>query len=182
MTSRAPGQHPTPESLVSADLLGTATEAELSQTVAAVLTEQHRRALDAADVPALIEQAFLDGFTTRGEPVTPWIVHGLLICPGYRRDRSATSHDCEFTSVDGHWVWEHDGILTDVMRQVPGPKMHQQTVTIIQADEGLTYDVVCSAARSGGPCQMKTARSFQIRTGAAIEVSTRARAPQGHSR
>jgi hypothetical protein len=181
MTSTAPGQYFTSESLLAEPELAAAPDLALNHTIAAILAEQHRRALSGGDLDAQLEQAFLDGFTGKGEPGRPWITGGLLFCPGMRRDKSATSHECCFVSVDGRWVWEVETVA-DVMRQVPGPRTLKQSITVVHAVEGMTFDVVASASRSGSGCQMRKASSYQIRSGQLVETATRARAPQGHSR
>lgn len=181
MTSRAPGQGLLDASLIGSAALCEATDEQLAHTVAAIQAEQHQRALDTNDIDALVEQAFLDGFTSRGEAAHPWLHGGLLICPGYIRYKSATSHDCQFVSVDGEWVWTTNQILFDGMRDVPGPKTLKHAVTIVHADEGMTFDVVSSTAKSGASCQMKNATSYQVRSGTLVAVNTRARAPKGHS-
>jgi len=179
VTSLAAGQIPTPYSLLPAATLAAASEVELANTIAAILAEQHQRALSGGDLDALVEQAFVDGFTRTGQATPPWLSGGWLICPGYRRDRSATSHECCFVSVDGRWVWELSP-AADVVRQVPGPKSHTQTVTVVFVEEGAKIDMVSSASRSGSSCQMRSARSFQIRAGELVEVAIRARKPDGH--
>lgn len=178
----APGQVPTPQSLLTEQALRAASDDELAHTAAAVLAEQHRRALEDKDMPAVLEEAFVLGFASNGQPNVPWIADGLLFCPGWIRFKSATSHECSFASSDGKWVWEHEAQIEDEMRQVPGPKVVKQSITVLTVHEGLELDVVASASRSGGPCQMKKVVSYQVRGGELVPVSTRARAPQGHSR
>lgn len=181
-TSTAPGQVPTPQSLVPADVLAAATDAELAQTAAAVQAEQHRRALADADLDALLEEAFVAGFGPDGRPARPWLAAGLVFCPGWIRYRSRTAHDCEFVAVGDVWVWEHPGMVKDVMRQVPGGKVVKQSITIVFADEGLVLDQVAAASRQGSACQMTRAASFQVRAGELVAVTARVRAKQGHSR
>jgi hypothetical protein len=40
--------------------------------------------------------------------------------------------------------------------------------------------MVMSASGSGSSCQMRKARSFQVRNGTLVEVATRSRPPEGH--
>lgn len=180
VTSRAPGQMPTPQSLLSEETLLGADDVALAHTMAAIMAVQHRRAIEDGDVDSMLEQAFVDGFSGRGDAYPPWVENGLLFCPGMRRDKSATSHECTFVSVDDSWVWEAPGTIKDVMRQVPGPKTVKQSITILLVTEGAKVDMVESDSRSGGPCQMKRARSFQIRAGQLVEVNTRSRPTSGH--
>jgi hypothetical protein len=180
MTSRAPGQADTPATLLSEAQLAAASDAELAHTVAAILYEQHQRAITAGDIDAVLEQAFIDGFDRKGDAIAPWVDGGLLFCPGMRRDKSATSHECTFVSVDDRWVWDHGNVLRDDMRHVPGPKTFKQSITIVPALEGSKIDMVNSTSRSGSDCQMRKARSFQLQGGILVEVAARSRPGQGH--
>lgn len=182
MTSFAPGQVPVAQALVSPEALTAASDAELSHTAAAILNEQHRRALDGLDVDAMVEQAFLHGFAGDGRPHVPWLTGGLLVCPGYIRYRSTTSHDCVFITADDQWVWQHESVIHDLMRQVPGPKVVKQSITILTPREGMEVDVVTSTSRGGGPCQMKQVTSWQVRGGEIAQVTSRRKAPEGHTR
>lgn len=67
MTSLAPGLVATPSSLLTLEELGAASNVQLAHTIAAVLAVQHQRATSSGDIDALIEQAFADGFTGRGD-------------------------------------------------------------------------------------------------------------------
>lgn len=176
----AAGQVPTPLSMLSAAQVSSASDSQLAQTAAAILAEQHRRAVEGNDLDAVVEEAFVDGFDHSGHPKEPWMAGGLLICPGYIRYKSATSHLCAYVSVEGHWVWESARIVTDVVRQVPGPKTFKQAISIVSPEEGMRLDLVHSESKQGAACQMKKATSYQIRNGELVAVSTRTRAPQGH--
>ena len=168
--------------LLDADTVATATDLELAYTIAELLDEQRRRALAGGDLVEIANECFdTRGFDGRGTPRAAYVRDGLLVCPGAKLEKSASSHDCTFVSVDDVWVWEHGEIVLDERRQLPGgQRVIHQTVTILPALEGMEFDVVSSTARSGGPCQMKTARSFKISHGELLETRTRARAPQGH--
>lgn len=169
------------ESLLDEPALAAASDAQLADTAAAIVTEQHRRALAANDLDALVEEAFEIGFNGRGEPATPWLVGALLICTGSRRNKSATSHECTFVSVDGSWVWASEELIVDDMRDAAvGAKQQKRSVSIVGAVEGMQLDLVSSASRSGGPCEMKTATSFLVERGQLVKVATRARKPNGH--
>lgn len=166
--------------LVSEEQARAATDDELAHTIADLIGEQQRRALEGGDIDAIAEEAFNTlGFDRRGLPNVPYLSHGLLVCPGAKIEKSVSSHDCQFVSVQSTWVWEHADIVYDHMRTLPTGKIIRQSVTILPAYESLEYDVVASTSRSG-PCQMKTARSFEVREGQLVETHTRARAPEGH--
>lgn len=183
MTSLAPGQVATPDTLLSADRLRVSSDAALAQTAAAILAEQHRRALVDTDIGALLEQAFVDGFADDGTPNIPWIIDGLLLCPGYHRRKSATStsHVCTFTLVDGVWSWDHDAVVIDDMRNLPGPAAVKQSITILPCSEGMEVGVVTSKGTQGDTCEMKKGMTFQVQAGELVLVSTRVRStPRGH--
>jgi hypothetical protein len=109
------------------------------------------------------------------ETVAPWIDAGLLFGPRMRRDKSASSHECTFVSIDDRWVWEHGIVIKDEMRQVPGPRTTKQSLTVLPGLEGSKVDMVMSASRSGSSCQIRRGRSFQVRNGTLVEVATRSR-------
>ena len=166
--------------LLSVEELLAATDAQIAVTIAALVEEQKRRALEGGDLDALANEAFEGpGFDRRGLANLPYLRDGLLICPGVKSEKSASSHDCTFVSVDDNWVWDHPDTAYTTMRQLPGQKVVRQTVAIIPAYEGMEIDVVHSTARSG-PCQMKSARIFTVTGGILVETGARSRSPQGH--
>lgn len=174
-----------PFDLSSSDLSALSDD-ELVTLAADVAVEQHRRALAHADPDALTEQGFEQGFTTNGGIVDPWLVDGLLVCPGVLVEKSRGSHDCSFVSVKlagaeaSQWVFEATDKICDEVRFMPGAKKHQRSVTIVAATEGLEVDVVVAQQRSGQHT-MKQVRSFKLTGGKLTHVSTRARAnPNGH--
>jgi hypothetical protein len=182
MTSWAPGQGDRDATLLPAAAIADATTEQLHATISAMSGELHDRALAGGDLDALVEQAFLDGFTANGVPLMPWIHDGILVCPGYRKARSASSHDCSFVSLDGTWVWAAPNKLVDAMRDVPGAKSHRCSITLVVAQEGMQVDAVTSKSRAGGGCQMVSAQSFQVRGPELVHVTTRTmRAPTAHS-
>lgn len=164
--------------LTDAQLLA-ANDRELAATLQAITVEQHRRALENNDIGALVEEAFKTGFV-KNDPTMPWIHDGLLFCPGVLRYKSASSHDCTFVSVDTQWVWDHPGLLTDELRDVPAPHRLRHSISVVFAQEEMTLDVVSSTSRGNGPCQMKKVISFQIIDGELTQTSTRSRALGTH--
>jgi len=182
MTSWAPGQGDRLATLLPDEVIVAATDEQIHATMSALAGELHARALAGGDLEAIAEQAFVDGFTAKGVPLMPWLAGGLLICPGYKKSRSATSHDCSFVSLDGTWVWDAPNKLVDIIRDVPGAKAHTCSVTVVVPTEGMRVDAVTSKSRGGGPCQMASAHSFQVRGAELVEVSTRTmRPPAAHS-
>lgn len=179
MVTILPATTPDRPGLLTDAALLAANDQELADTLQAITLEQHRRALDNNDIDALVEEAFKTGFI-KNDPTIPWLHNGLLFCPGILRYKSASSHDCTFVSVDTHWVWDHPGLLTDELRDVPAPHRIRQSISVIFAQEEMTFDVVSSTSRGNGPCQMKKVTSFQIIDDELVQTSTRSRAPGTH--
>jgi hypothetical protein len=141
---------------------------ELTHLVACCIGEQRRRALDTGDPAAVLEDGFREGFDSKGRPVRPWLHQGVLVCPGWKADRSKTSHDCSFVAVGDEWSWLSEYKLLDVVRQIPGAKPAMRSVSLITAFEGLEFDQVKSKTVNGVH-QMQEATSFVV-TGGSVEV------------
>ena len=168
----------------TADLLA-AADADLSATIDALHAEQQRRALEAGDPDAIAEECFDGaGFDYKGNPGNPYLVDGLLVCPGLKRDKSRTSHVCVFVSIDGQWSWEHPDRVFDDMQQVThaGNTVARRAVTIVAAHDGMEIDVVTSKSTSGSACQMQTAKAYRVENGQLVHVGNRARptTPNSH--
>lgn len=160
--------------LSEADVAG-ASDDQLAYTIDVLVHEQKARALAAGDLEAVAEEAFATwGFNKKGEPSEPRIINGLLVCPGYKYEKSAQSHDCGFVSVEGTWVWEHPDLAYDEMRETESSKKTKVSVSIVPVWEGLEYDVVHSSARSG-PCRMKKATSYKVAKGAITRTQRKIR-------
>lgn len=144
----------------------------LAALARAVAEEQHRRALEACDVEAVVRDAFANGFTQAGMPRDPWLSNGTLVCAGSKNDRSATSHECAFVSVGEKWVWECEEKFHDEVRHLPGPKPLMRSVTLCTAHEGMEVDLVVSRMRTGVHT-MKSVRSFVVQGGELVLVTTR---------
>lgn len=157
------------------------SDLELVAVASAVAAEQHRRALEAADIDAIVKQAFVDGFTAQGLPRDPWLQSGLLICPGARVDKSATSHECGFVSIGDTWVWESPDKVLDSVRHLPGPRPVMRSVSVCTPWEGMELDLVISKMRTGVH-SMKQVRSFVVHDGALELVAARARKENGAHR
>ena len=168
------------EPLITPEEAAIADDDALALTIQVLFAEQTRRARESGDPEALADEAFEGrGFETSGRPRLPYLVEGLLVCPGGKMEKSASSHDCTFVAVGDTWAWENDEVVYDDMRQVPGSKW-RRSVTVVAATEGMTFDVVASQSRSGSRCQMKSARSFEVRAGNLVETQVRARAAGSH--
>lgn len=154
----------------------------LTRLIAEALSEQHRRAVEGADIDALIEWGFANGFSTAGQPRDPSVQSGVLVVTGSRLSRGSrpnANHDCTFVSVGGVWVWEHQDLMHDVIRNLPGPKPQMLSVSLLPALEGLELDLVSSQYRQGAH-RLRSSRSFQIAAAELNLVSTRAVAAKTH--
>lgn len=166
--------------LVSAETVAALPDDLLEDLIQLAIHEQRERAIAAADPDALVELGFAEGFRSNGLPIEPWIVEGIIVCPGARIDKSATSHDCAFVAVGDDWVWQYDERLADVIRQIPAAKPRMQSVSLIAAYEGLELDWVQSKMKNGVH-EMQKAQSYVIKEGELCHVTSRARRPD-HSR
>lgn len=151
------------------------TDAELSALVAQASAVLLSRAVERGDVAALIDSGFADLF--RARELTPVLRDGLLIAPGVKVEKSRSSHDCTYLSVDGMWVWEHPDAIADERRPLSGPKPRLASVTIVPVLEGTAVDVVTSRSRGGGPCRMTHATSYVVDGATLSRVSTRRAQP-----
>jgi hypothetical protein len=159
--------------VTGADLEGLDDDA-LTQLAALIRDEQQRRALERSDIDAVVAHAFGEGFRADGMPRDPWITGGLLVCPGTRADRSATSHECSFVTIGERWVWECEEKIHDEVRHLPGPRTTMRSITVCAVWEGMELDAIQSRMRSGVH-QARQVRSFVVRNGALELVSARAR-------
>jgi hypothetical protein len=149
------------DEFLSDEFFSSKSDKDLAAMMHLIIGEQQKRALEGAEPDALLEQGFKDGFKPNGLPHDPWIVEGILICPGAVNDRSTTSHDCGFVAFDEHWCWEHPDVLLDDIRYIDGPKRRQRSVSLIPVFEGLEFDLVISRA-SAGQHKMRSATAFRV--------------------
>ena len=155
------------------------SDGDLSAAADVIAVEQRRRAVEGGDLDALAELGFAQGFDSRGATKAPWMVNGILVCPGIKSDTGRLSHRCTFVSVGGTWVWEHADTVADVIKHVAGRQVEQRSITLVAAYDGLEYDVVSSRSR-GGPHEVQKVQSFTIQGGAPVLVNTRDRKPSTH--
>ena len=155
-------------------LLSEADEGELRAALVVLEEALRERAKSRGDLDTLIEVGFNDGFSSSGHAKDPWIESGVVLCPGSGVEKSALSHDCTYVSVEGSWVWESEETLLHEVRHIPaGPRRHQRTVSLLDAREGLCFDVVHCQMRHSVH-QLRAASSYVINNGAVELVSTRA--------
>lgn len=154
-------------------------DTDLVDAIAVLIAEQSRRALARADVPAVIEDGFRRGFSSKGEAADPWLVDGVLVAPGVKTERSSNAHTCTFVRVGQQWVWEADDRVDDVIRNSSTPRNQMRSVTLVAAPEGTTVDQITSKARNGQH-ELVAVRSFIVASGKLELVSARAVRGSGH--
>lgn len=142
------------------------SDEELAEVVHRAAVEQARRAIDAGDPEALLEDAFEKGFSQSGAPYDPVSVSGIVACMGVRNG-SQNSHKCSFVVVDSeYWSWEHPDLIISDLRYAGGDKSKLRAVSLLPAIEGRTFTVV-QAKRTGSShgCKMQKATSFAFENG-----------------
>jgi hypothetical protein len=145
---------------------------DLRRALSVLQAEERRRAVERCDPTALIEVGFAKGFTSAGMPVDPWLVGGVLVCPGAKLDRSAMNHRCAFVRVDSCWVWEHPDLIEDVVRHLPGAQARMQSVTLVPVGEHAAVDLVAARTRNGVH-ELVGVRSFTVTDAELLLVSQR---------
>jgi hypothetical protein len=147
---------------------------DLAGLAEAVTAEQQARAVANNDPQALVELGFKEGFDAKGATRTPWLVGGMLICPGVMSGPvGRTSHTCTFTRVGEHWCWEHPDVQADVVRQTSvGAQVSQRSITLIPAFEAMVLDVITSRYRTGAH-HMTSGTSYLVQGTTLIKVNTR---------
>jgi hypothetical protein len=162
------------------ELLLKGDDGDMREAVSRLTEELRVRARARGDLDEMVEVGFARGFTSTGMATSPWIESGLILCPGSVVVNSSASHECSFVNVADTWIWESDEALLDVVRQVPaGAKTHQRSVSILDAREGLEFNVLVSRMRQGSHA-LKRGTSYVVRGGALVVVSTRAVRADGH--
>lgn len=162
-----------PRDLLDHDGLQEASDGDLSDALTAITAEITSRALARADAPALIEDGFARGFNRDGMPEDPWLVAGILVCPGAKVEASAMRHKCAFVRIDEQWVWEADGRLEDTVRHLPGPHPVMRSVTLVAVPPGTSVDLVSARTRQGVH-ELVGVRSFGVTQSGLELVSARA--------
>lgn len=153
---------------------------ELAGIEETVYALRHHRALEAGDIDALCDLGFEEGFKSNGLPADPFVAGGFIICAGGKVNRSTTSHDCGFVSLNDEWVWESEAAVADVVRHPPASKPRMASVTLVVPCEGLELDLVVSKATMNSH-KAQSVRSFRYTGGQLEMISSRNRTPKtGH--
>ncbi len=161
------------ETLDLSDLSGQ-TDGNLAALIEAAQDEQKRRAIEAGDLEAIIEDAFEQGFTAKGMARGPWLTDdGILVCPGSIIEKSTQSHVCSFVNLDDTWAWQAQDLLLDEVRKIPAQaRTHQRSVSLIAAYDGLEFTVVVCKARNSVH-EMQSSTTYTVHNGSLEVVSSR---------
>lgn len=183
--SRIGGQVRVVSSTEWAERISKLDDETLAMLVSVIREEQRGRALAIGDPDAVADSAFTIGFDRTGLARDPWLVDGVVICPGGKVHRSKMAHRCRFVHVtDGSWegwVWEHFDSVIDLVRYPAGfGDGTMQSMTLIPAVDGIELDVVTSKATTAGHAREKVS-SFRVERGELVSIPTSGRnTPQGH--
>ena len=118
MTETPPAATPSDEEVLAAlGVLESAGDPQVSAAIEHLTEIQRQRAQARGDLDALLELGFEKGFDTSGHALAPFVVEGIIICPGSVVERSANSHECAFVHIGDDWVWESSQTLIDTVRR-----------------------------------------------------------------
>lgn len=131
--------------LLNTEELDLLSDSELHAVLELIKTELYARNLNNCDPETLLKLGFSQGFTNKLTTVKPWVVKGVLIAPGYKKDASMLSHKCSFVKVDDDWVWESNYKIDSEIRT---SNKLLQSITLIALFEGAQIDVLSSKARN----------------------------------
>ena len=145
---------------------------QLFELGAAIREEMTRRAREAGDPDALIENAFEKGFARDGLGQQPWIEKPFLVCPGGMVAKNRANHRCQFVSADDSWVWESADLIREDKRSTPGDDEGFRAVALLPIVEGMALDVVRARMRQGQH-QVERVTSYVVRKGRLVEVAQR---------
>jgi hypothetical protein len=151
--------------------------ADQLQKYAELIVEQQRTlSLARGDLPAILDAAFENGFTSHGVPVDPWLdTSGVLIIPGYKLEKSSNNHVCSFVQIGGVWSWDSEERVHDELRSstVKGKNL-LRTITLCTSWDGLEVDRIESTT-SMGVHHLKRTTSWIVKAGTLIPTGTRTR-------
>jgi len=121
----------------------------------------------------IVDAAFTTDFS-RGRIGRPYVVGGLLVCPGGLSE-SGFSHRCRFVSLDGQWCFEHPGVVVDRVRWgAVGPHGHRTmtSVTLVAVCEGTVVEAVRARIERGAHRLVEALR-FEVAGGALVAAGRR---------
>lgn len=153
------------------------SDADLTAALEVLNAELARRSEEASDPDSLTELGFERGFDDRGRARDPWLQDHILVVPGSKQDRSASSHRCRFVRIGAHWVWESPARFADTVRYPPGPRGQMRSITLATVNEGDAIDVIESRSRTGSH-ELMAVTSYLVRSGKLEVVSSRTVRPE----
>lgn len=156
----------------AAELAARLPDEVLAHLAAALLEEQRRRALEAGDRDAVVEDGFRTGFGRDGLAVQPWVRGVFVVCPGGLVAKNRANHRCQFVSVDDTWIWESHHLIHEEKRSTPGSDDGFRAVALLPIVEGMGLDVVRARMRQGQH-QVERVVSLVVRRGELVEVAQR---------
>jgi len=155
-------------------VFGAASDAHLTAAIEHLQELQRNRAQSRGDLDALLELGFERGFDASGHALAPFVVQGIVICPGSVVERSANSHECAFVRIGEEWVWESPLTLLDEVRRTQVKnRPNQRSVSLLTATPELELDLIRSKKRQGTH-QMQAVISFRLDGEVLTVTSTRA--------
>lgn len=152
----------------------------LSRAALIISHEIKSRAIANCDPDALISKFFKEGFNSKEMPKDPVLLDDVLVCLGAKLDKSVMSHNCAFVRVNNSWSWEHDDLIKDEIRYLPGAKSRMQSVSLIPVVDGTSVDLVESKTINSVH-KLLAVKSYVVEGKALILVSSR-KVSTNHSR
>lgn len=145
------------------------TDSELQEVITIANAELYSRNIANAEPSSLIKLGFERGFTSKLVPVQPWVVNGVLIAPGYKKESSVFNHKCSFIKVNDSWVWESEHKILDEIRS---DTKILRSVTLIALMDSFQIDVLTSKARNSVHV-LENIVSYNYEEGVLLKTSSR---------
>ena len=144
----------------------------LSRAALIISHEIKSRALANCDPVAIIDKFFKEGFNSKEMPKDPVLLDDVLICMGAKLDKSVMNHSCAFVRVNNVWSWEHEDLIKDEIRYLPGAKSRMQSVSLIPVVDGTPVDLVESKTLNSVH-KLVAVKSYVVEGKSLILVSSR---------
>lgn len=160
--------------------LASCDDKTLSRAALIISHEIKSRALANCEPDALIAKFFKEGFDSKEMPKDPVLLDDILVCLGAKLDKSVMNHNCAFVRVNNSWSWEHEDLLKDEIRYLPGAKSRMQSVSLIPVVDGTSVDLVESKTINSVH-KLVAVKSYVVEGKALVLVSSR-KVSTNHSR
>lgn len=168
-----------PETIDLSDLVS-CDDKTLSRAGLIIAHEIKSRALANCDPTAVIDKFFKEGFNSKEMPKDPVLLEGVLVCMGAKLDKSVMNHNCAFVRVNNSWSWEHEDLIKDEIRYLPGARSRMQSVSLIPVIDGTAVDLVESKTINSVH-KLVAVKSYAVENNTLILVSSR-KVSTNHSR